>query len=68
MKLFFYYRLNQKTPFNSNATSICHNIGLMEVDGIEASFRYKIVSEYLLTADVTDKIIEQLHDKMTQCR
>jgi phosphoribosylformylglycinamidine synthase len=61
-------RLNFSTAFSTNAVSICHSIGLEQVSRIEASIRYLLEFDVAITADVEDKIVMALHDKMTQCR
>ncbi|XP_076826117.1 phosphoribosylformylglycinamidine synthase-like [Clavelina lepadiformis] len=61
-------RLSQKTPFNTNATCICHNIGLNVIDGIEASQRYFIKFGSMFNHEDEESIVNCLHDPMTQCR
>nr|CAB3264793.1 phosphoribosylformylglycinamidine synthase-like [Phallusia mammillata] len=59
-------RLNQRTPFCTNATSICKNIGLVAVKGIEQSWRYKFVGEGVEAFET--EVLDIVHDQMTQCR
>jgi len=59
-------RLNQRTPFCTNALSICRNVGLLMVEGIEVSHRYRVSCVDLKKHE--SEIVELLHDRMTQCR
>ena len=61
-------RLNQKTPFCTNALSICKAIGLGAVKGIEISWRYLIVLNSPWSDDQVSAVVDCLHDPMTQCR
>lgn len=62
----WYCRLNQRTPFCTNATAICKNVGLMFVKGIEISHIYSLTGEGIESYEPA--ILDIIHDKMTQCR
>ncbi|XP_069762804.1 phosphoribosylformylglycinamidine synthase isoform X2 [Narcine bancroftii] len=62
-------RLNVCTAWSTNAVSICHSIGLIEVDRIECSRRYllKIHDFKGLEAAAADELISAFYDRMTEC-
>ncbi|KAJ8675420.1 hypothetical protein QAD02_011206 [Eretmocerus hayati] len=61
-------RLNFSTAFSSNAVSICKAVQLADVTRIEISTRYLIHCNGKLDKKVENKIVEALHDRMTECR
>lgn len=63
-------RLNFSTAFSTNAVSICHSIGLCDIERIETCIRYLLYTDLTghISKDVEDKIVDMLHDRMTQTR
>lgn len=61
-------RLNFSTAFSSNVISICKSIELHKITRVEISTRYCIVHDGTLDKITESKIVDVLHDKMTQCR
>ncbi|XP_060065152.1 phosphoribosylformylglycinamidine synthase-like [Ylistrum balloti] len=63
-------RLNFTTPFSTNAVSMCKAAGLKHILRIERSVRYMIIlkPEFSLTSEMEERIVTNLHDRMTQCR
>lgn len=67
-------RLNFSTAFSTNAVSICKAVGLNKVDRIEQSRRYFIEiqpkddNSNLFGKDEEQKLVDELHDRMTECR
>nr|XP_050865462.1 phosphoribosylformylglycinamidine synthase [Vespula vulgaris] len=61
-------RLNFSTAFSSNVISICKSIQLHKVTRVEISTRYYIVHNGTLDQITESKIVDVLHDKMTECR
>ena len=66
-------RLNFSTAWSTNAVSVCKGIGLEHVTRIEKSTRYLIVmtakggENITFNTDMRQKIVDCLHDKMTEC-
>ncbi|XP_062914764.1 phosphoribosylformylglycinamidine synthase isoform X2 [Mobula hypostoma] len=62
-------RLNFSTAWSTNAVSICHSIGLTEVDRIECSRRYllKIHNFKGLDAAALGELVADFYDRMTEC-
>lgn len=63
-------RLNFSTAFSTNAVSICHSIGLKNIDRIESSLVFLLtpVDGKSFTKEEENKMVAALHDRMTQCR
>lgn len=61
-------RLNFSTPFSSNAVSICKSVHLLTVTRIEVSTRYLINCRKAVDKLTEEKIVDALHDQMTECR
>lgn len=65
-------RLNFSTPFSTNAVAICHSVGMNKVSRIETSVRYLLTCKLDANQDefatMKPKIVNLLHDKMTQCQ
>lgn len=59
-------RFNFSTPFSTNCVNICQNVGLTQVIRLESSVRYLI--GYTGNIPDTDKLMELLSDRMTECR
>eukprot|EP00039_Didymoeca_costata_P009999 m.133495 g.133495 ORF g.133495 m.133495 type:complete len:1332 (+) comp14673_c1_seq5:165-4160(+) len=60
-------RLNVCTPFSTNATSICHAVGLTSITRIEVSRRLLINTTALPNQDgAMDSLLNALHDRMTE--
>lgn len=62
-------RLNFSTAWSTNAVSICHSIGLTEVDRVECSRRYllKIHNSERLAAAASGELVAAFYDRMTEC-
>ena len=68
-------RLNFSTAWSTNAVSICHSVGLLQVKRIEESLRYlvgvdcggdsAVLVDY--NTELSESLASVLHDKMTQC-
>ncbi|XP_014208739.1 phosphoribosylformylglycinamidine synthase [Copidosoma floridanum] len=61
-------RLNFSTAFSSNAVSICKAVQVNGVRRIEVSTRYLIHTTASLDKVTENKIVDVLHDRMTECR
>uniref|UniRef100_T1IU41 Phosphoribosylformylglycinamidine synthase n=1 Tax=Strigamia maritima TaxID=126957 RepID=T1IU41_STRMM len=63
-------RLNFTTAFSTNAVSICHSVGITNVDRIEKFIRYRITLEtdQPMSPNLQELFANCLHDKMTHCR
>ena len=61
-------RLNQKTPFCTNALSICKTIDFWKIKGIEVSWRYLVTLSTEWKPSMIDNVVNLLHDPMTQRR
>lgn len=63
-------RLNFSTAFSTNSVSICHAIGLKNIDRIESALIYLLTPAdgESFTEDEENKMVAALHDQMTQCR
>ena len=69
----FFFRLNFSTAFSTNATSICHSVGLKAVERVECSTCYAIevtpsAGGDAVSAKHEQAVVLSLHDRMTQCR
>jgi phosphoribosylformylglycinamidine synthase len=69
-------RLNFSTAWSTNAVSICHSVGLIQVKRIEESLRYLVgidpnggnkTAPIGYDAELSKSLASVLHDKMTQC-
>lgn len=63
-------RLNFSTPSSTQSVAICQTIGLECVDRIERSTRYLVTlnDERSLTSQMEQKVVDLLHDRMTETR
>lgn len=63
-------RLNFSTPSSTQSVAICQTIGLDCIDRIERSTRYliKFRDGYMLSRKDEDKVVDVLHDRMTETR
>jgi len=59
-------RLSFSTAWSTNAVTICHVCGLKNIIRIEKSTRYLIVSKSKIERKDIEKILEDIHDKMTE--
>ena len=60
-------RLAFCTAWSTNAVSICEACGLGQIDRIERSRRYLVVTEPQLSAAALAEHAEAVHDRMTEC-
>ena len=69
-------RLNFSTAWSTNAVSICHSVGLIQVKRIEESLRYLVgidqnggntTAPIGYDTELSKSLASVLHDKMTQC-
>ncbi|XP_014295067.2 phosphoribosylformylglycinamidine synthase [Microplitis demolitor] len=61
-------RLNFSTAFSSNAVSILKSAGLSCITRVEKSTRYCINSSVPIDSNLEDRLVNSLHDRMTECR
>ncbi|XP_056013260.1 phosphoribosylformylglycinamidine synthase-like isoform X2 [Ostrea edulis] len=63
-------RLNFSTPFSTNTVSICKSAGIKDVTRVEFSTRYLMTlsEDFQLDGDEEQRVVDSIHDKMTQCR
>eukprot|EP00958_Prasinococcus_capsulatus_P013370 scaffold1379_cov390-Prasinococcus_capsulatus_cf.AAC.11 len=60
-------RMNFTTAWSSNAVSICTACGVPEVERLERSRRYLLVSESPLSSSTVSAFAALVHDRMTEC-
>lgn len=62
-------RFNFSTAQSSNAVSVCHSAGLLDVVRLEMSVRYLITfnERTEVTAELRERLALVLHDRMTEC-
>ncbi len=60
-------RMNFTTAWSTNAVSICHACGLTKVRRIERSRRYRLVLGPDAGEVPVDKLLPEVHDRMTEC-
>ncbi|KAK9699838.1 hypothetical protein RND81_08G198400 [Saponaria officinalis] len=60
-------RLSFTTAWSTNAVSICRSCGLTEVNRLERSRRYMLVSKSPLHEKQINEFVAMVHDRMTEC-
>eukprot|EP00026_Physarum_polycephalum_P000814 Phypoly_transcript_00815.p1 GENE.Phypoly_transcript_00815~~Phypoly_transcript_00815.p1 ORF type:complete len:1325 (+),score=193.92 Phypoly_transcript_00815:32-4006(+) len=60
-------RLSFSSAFSTNAVSICHSCKLTNIKRIELSRRYLFSTNSQPTEQQISQIVEDIHDKMTEC-
>ncbi len=60
-------RMNFSTAWSTNAASICHACGMPEIRRMERSRRYLLDVTAPLTKVERSRVLERIHDRMTEC-
>lgn len=60
-------RMNFTTAWSTNAVSVCHACGLTKVTRIERSRRYRLIAGAAAENLAAEKLLPEIHDRMTEC-
>ena len=60
-------RMNFTTAWSTNAVSVCQACGLDKIKRIERSRRYKWITDAKLGKDQIERLLSEVHDRMTEC-
>ncbi|MGE5663479.1 MAG: phosphoribosylformylglycinamidine synthase, partial [Deltaproteobacteria bacterium] len=60
-------RMNFTTAWSANAVAVCHACGLAKVTRIERSRRYRLIAGPDAAELPAEKLLPELHDRMTEC-
>ena len=60
-------RMNFTTAWSTNAVSVCRACGLEKIRRIERSRRFRLIPDEGLGGDRLDRLLSEVHDRMTEC-